>query len=410
MIHKKRDACRACGGSRFHLILPMGEMPLANSFLKTREEFDSEQFYPLDVYFCENCSLLQLLDVIDPEVLFGNYIYVTGTSQTMADHNKAYADSVIRAGHLQPHDLVIEIASNDGSLLACFDSRGIRTLGIEPATNIAKIASDKGIETMNEFFTAECAGTIVRQHGRAKVVVANNVLAHVDQTQDFLRGCFDLVSEDGFVVIEVPYLRELLQNLEYDTIYHEHLCYFSISALTQLFQRVNLGIVEIEFVSVHGGSLRVFARRESNHANSVLEMVAEEKRIGLSQIETYHAFANSVKQNRTELRQALQELRSQGKRLAAYGAPAKGNTLLNYCDIGTDLVSYTVDKSPLKVGLFTPGKHLPVRSVETLIQDQPDVVLLLAWNYAKEVMKDQMAYRNKGGRFLLPIPRPEVIQ
>ena len=410
MVHKKRQACRACGGTRFQVVLALGEIPLANSFLKGPEDFENEKFYPLDLYFCENCSLLQLLDVIHPEVLFRDYIYVTGTSETMAAHNIEYADSVIRFCELEPHNAVFEIASNDGSLLNCFQSRGLRTLGIEPAGNISRIAREKGVETVTEFFDSSCARKILEFYGPARVVIANNVLAHVDDTQDFLKGCHDLLSNDGALVIEVPYLRELLQNLEYDTIYHEHLCYFSVTALMRLFETVNLGIIRIDFVPVHGGSIRVFASRNRKHSNAVVEISGEEKQLGLTQFQTYQSFAKSVEQNRKELRELLERLRSEQKRVAAYGAPAKGNTLLNYCNIGTDLISYTVDKSPLKVGLFTPGKHLPVRSVDTLAQDRPDYVLLLAWNYAKEVLNNQQEYRSKGGRFVLPIPRPEVIE
>jgi hypothetical protein len=410
LIHKKRDTCRSCGGTRFQLVLALGEMPLANSFLKNPEDFNNEKLYPLDLYLCENCSLLQLLDVIHPEILFRDYIYVTGTSETMAAHNIEYADSVIQFGNVESQDLVMEIASNDGSLLTCFQSSGVRTLGIEPARNISRIAREKGIETVNEFFDSSCARKIREFYGPARVVIGNNVLAHVDETQDFLKGCHDLLSNDGFLVIEVPYLRELLQNLEYDTIYHEHLCYFSVTALMRLFETVNLGIVRIDSVPVHGGSIRVFAIRNGKHSSSVAELAAEEKHMGFTQFQIYESFARAVERNRNELREMLQQFQSEQRRVAAYGAPAKGNTLLNYCNIGTDLVSYTVDKSPLKVGLFTPGKHLPVRSVDTLAKEQPDYVLLLAWNYAKEVLNSQQQYRNNGGRFILPIPRPEVIE
>jgi hypothetical protein len=409
MIHKKRETCRACGGTRFDLVLALGKMPLANSFLKSRDDFENEKRYPLDLYLCENCSLLQLLDVIHPEVLFREYIYVTGTSETMVAHNSEYAASVMSFCNLDSDHLVVEIASNDGSLLTCFRAGGIRTLGIEPAANISRIAREKGIETINEFFDSTRAEKILEFYGPARVVIGNNVLAHVDDTQDFLKGCHDLLSNDGFLVIEVPYVRELLHNLEYDTIYHEHLCYFSVTALMRLLESVNLGIVRIDFVPVHGGSMRLFASSNKKHSAAVLEIAEQEKQLGLTQLKTYHSFAKAVEQNRFELHEMLQRFCSEQKRVAAYGAPAKGNTLLNYCNIGTELVSYAVDKSPLKVGLFTPGKHLPVRPVETLIQDQPDYVLILAWNYAKEVLDNQQEYRNRGGRFILPIPRPEVI-
>jgi C-methyltransferase C-terminal domain/Putative zinc binding domain/Methyltransferase domain len=407
--HQKRDTCRACDSNRLQLILPMGEMPLANAFLKTTEDFAAENFYPLNVYFCEACSLVQLLDVVDPEILFRNYIYVSGTSETMAAHYEEYANTVIELGSLGPRDLVIEIASNDGSLLNHFRRNECRTLGIEPAENISQIAREKGLDIVSEFFSFSFAQTIRESPGPAKVVIANNVLAHVDDTRDFLLGCGELLVENGFVVIEVPYLRELLGKLEYDTIYHEHLCYFSITSLLKLFETAKLGVFRISFVPIHGGSLRIFAARHLRHSNTVVEYANEESADGMRDIDRYHEFARAVERNRAQLRQMLHRLKSEGKRIAAYGAPAKGNTLLNYCDVGTDLISYTVDKSALKVGLFTPGKHIPVRHVSTLLEDQPDFVLLLAWNFAKEIMKQQQEYRNHGGRFISPLPQPEIV-
>ncbi|MCI0602004.1 class I SAM-dependent methyltransferase [bacterium] len=384
-------------------------MPLANSFLKSPEEFAAEQFYPLDLYFCENCSLVQLLDVIDPEVLFRNYIYVTGTSETMAAHNRNYAESVIESGKLEPKDLVVEIASNDGTLLNFFRLQGFRILGVEPAENISRLARENGIPTINDFFNSSCAERILSSNGPARVVLANNVLAHVDDTVGFLKGCRTLLTENGFVVLEVPYLRELLQNLEYDTVYHEHLCYFSITTLMRLCERVNLGIFRMDFVPVHGGSLRMFAAPGIDHSNSVVMLAADEEKLDMTRRRRYESFADKVQQHRTELRSLLERFKSDGRNVVAYGAPAKGNTLLNYCDIGTDLVSHTVDKSPLKVGRYTPGKHLPVRAVGSLLEEQPDYVLLLAWNFANEIMQQQQEYSRRGGRFILPLPRPEVI-
>jgi hypothetical protein len=391
-----------------HLVLPMGEMPLANSFLRSPEDFASESFFPLDLYFCENCSLLQLLDVIDPEILFRNYIYVTGTSDTMAAHNSNYAESVIESGKLDPKDLVVEIASNDGTLLNFFRLHGFRILGVEPAENISRLARESGIPTINDFFNPSCVERILSSNGHARAVFANNVLAHVDDPTGFLKGCKSLLTEDGFVVFEVPYLRELLQNLEYDTVYHEHLSYFSITTLMHLCDRVNLGISRVDFVPVHGGSVRLFAAPGLRHSNSVADLASEE--VAMTNLHCYESFAARVQQHRKELRALLESLKSEGKTIVGYGAPAKGNTLLNYCDIGTELVSYTVDKSPLKVGRYTPGKHLPVRAIDSLLEEQPDYVLLLAWNFANEIMLQQEKYRKRGGRFILPLPHPEIVQ
>ena len=275
MIHYQRTSCRACGADRLRRFLSLGPTPLANAFLRSPNEFADESLFPLDVYFCETCSLVQLVDVIDPEVLFRNYIYVTGTSDTLAAHNIQYARTIVDLLKLGADDLVVEVASNDGSLLKCFKPYGVRTLGIDPAVNIAEMASAEGIETLPQFFNSFTAGQVRASYGRAKVVIGNNVLAHVDETQDFLRGCKSLLDENGLVVIEVPYLRDLVSQLEYDTIYHEHLCYFSVHTLIRLCDAVGLCIVRMDHVPVHGGSLRMYARpheRYGTHSIDVLTL------------------------------------------------------------------------------------------------------------------------------------------
>ena len=407
-VHHKRTCCRACAGERLTPFLQLGPQPLANAFLATPDEFHGEQSYPLDVYFCESCSLVQLLDVIDPEVLFRNYIYVTGTSDTIANHNVAYARTVTDLLGLGPGDLVVEAASNDGSLLKQFQALGISSLGVEPARNIAEVARRNGIETVTHFFSAEVAVGIREAYGKAKVVIANNVLAHVDDTIDFLKGARYLLADGGMVVFEVPYLVELLNRLEYDTIYHEHLCYFSVIALCRLCESADLSIARIDRVPVHGGSLRVYASARSRHSADAMQMVDAEAQAGLNSLARYQKFAADVERSRRLLLSLLCRLREQGRSIAAYGAPAKGNTLLNYCGIDTTLVKYTVDKNERKVGLFTPGMHLPVRPVSTLEEQRPDDVLILAWNFSSEIMRQQQAYRERDGRFITPVPEPVV--
>jgi len=412
MVHRERTTCRICGNAQLQRILSLGPTPLANSFLRSADEFEDELSFPLDVYFCRTCSLVQLLDVIDPEVLFGNYIYLTGTSATIATHNVEYARTVDAIVHLKPNELVVEVASNDGSLLKCFEPYEVRTLGIEPAGNIAQIATAKGVPTVNRFFNSATALELRNAYGAARIVIANNVLAHVDDPLDFLNGCRELIDNDGLIVIEVPHLRNLLDDLEYDTIYHEHLCYFSIHALCRLSEAADLVIRRVDCVSVHGGSVRVYfglRDRHVNHGKEVLALVEEEVRAGLTQFGRYERFAAEVEQNRRRLVSLLETLRKDGKTIAGYGAPAKGNTLLNYCRIDRRLLDFTVDKNPLKVSLYTPGMHLPVLPVSSLLENQPDYVLILAWNFAEEIIGQQSEYRARGGQFIIPVPEAKVV-
>ena len=411
-IYKQRTSCRACGAATLTRFLSLGSTPLANSFLSSPEDFAKEPYLPLEVFFCEECSLVQLTHVVDPALLFRNYIYVTGTSDTIAKHNIQYAAELANLLALSPTDLVIEVASNDGSLLSCFQQYGVRTLGVEPAENIANVARSRGVETVREFFGTRTAVDIRKSYGPAKLVIANNVLAHVDDPRDFLAGCRELVSEDGLIVIEAPYLPELLDGLEYDTIYHEHLCYFSAGALLRIYDEAGLAVRCIERVSVHGGSLRIYAARaeeSKSHSESVLALVEAERQMGLMRIDPYLRFARNVERNRAALLDLLSDAKMRGKVVAGYGAPAKGNTLLNYCGIGTSLLPYTVDRNPMKVGLYTPGMHIPVREVSVLLESVPDYVLVLAWNFAAEIMRQQQAYAALGGRFILPLPEPRIV-
>jgi novobiocin biosynthesis protein NovU/D-mycarose 3-C-methyltransferase len=409
---RRRTQCRACGGSALSRFLDLGHQPLANAFLRSESEFAAEARYPLEVFVCDDCALVQLLHVVDPDILFRDYIYVTGTSETMARHNARYADTVIALCGLSDRDLVVEVASNDGSLLANFAGRGVRTLGVEPARNIAALARQRGIDTVDEFFDTDTAHRLRASHGPARCVIGNNVLAHVDDTLGFLKGMAALLAPGGLVIVEVPYLADMLHRLEYDTVYHEHLCYFSVSALVRLCERAGLCVRRVDRFPVHGGSIRLYAGLASEsreHDRDVMAMTAAERRDGLASTPRFVQFARDVAANRTALLALLEQLRADGKRVAAYGAPAKGNTLLNYCGIHTDLVPYTVDRSPHKVGRFTPGMHLPVLPVDEVERRRPDYLLLLAWNFAEEIMTQQSAHRSRGGRFIVPIPTPVIV-
>jgi SAM-dependent methyltransferase len=413
MTHHLRTTCRGCGGHSFERFLELGPTPLANSFLRSPADAATEPSYPLDVYLCRDCSLVQLLDVIDAETLFRDYIYVTGTSETMARHNVGYAEDVVSSLGLGPDSLVVEVASNDGSLLARFADHGVRILGVEPARNIAALARAAGIETVDEFFDADLGRSLRAERGSAAVVVANNVLAHVDDPVGFLSGARELIDDDGHVVTEFPYLGDFLDHLEYDTVYHEHLSYFSVIALMTLYERAGLALTRIDRRPVHGGSLRVYAARRTSrrsaHAESVVALSDEERRKGYDRADTYHAFARRVAAQRTALRTLLLDAKAAGKRIAAYGAPAKGNTMLNYCGIGNDVLDFVTDKSPHKVGRLTPGSHIPVVDAASLVERRPDLVLILAWNFADEIMRQQAEYTRNGGRFVLPIPEPRIV-
>ena len=407
-----RTTCRACGATTLQPILTLGPSPLANSLLKSTDEFAGERQFPLDLYFCTGCSLLQILDVVRPDILFRHYLYVTGTSTTIAAHNQRYAATVAELLGLTPGDLVIEIASNDGSLLRCFQAHGVRTLGIEPATNVAAMATAAGVETVNEFFNLAVAKELRATRTPARAIVANNVFAHVDDPADFLAGCRELLADDGLITIEVPYVGEFLDRLEYDTVYHEHLSYFSIAAMLHLCDRVGLKAVRIDHLPVHGGTYRFYlSRSASSHSADVLVQLARERRAGVTSLARHQQFGRDVEAGRSSLVELLEGLKAHGRKVVGYGAPAKGNTLLNYCGIDTRLLPYTVDKNPLKVGLYTPGMHIPIREVSWLAEDPepPDYILILAWNFGDEIMAQQAWHRERGGHFILPVPRPQVV-
>jgi SAM-dependent methyltransferase len=402
-------ACLACGSKERELVLDLGRTPLANSNVLPERAGAAEPRYPLQLLFCRACGLVQLSELVPPELLFSDYVYMTGASSTMVAHFGAFAVDAVRRFALGPRDLVVEIASNDGTLLAAFRALGVRVLGIEPAANLCRVAEEKSVESLARFFSETGARTLREERGPAALVCGNNVLAHVPDLLGVLRGARILTEPAGVVSIEVPWLFHLVERLEYDTVYHEHLSYFSLGALAGAFARAGLALFDVQELAVHGGSLRLLARAGVEHGPALAPFLARERALGLERAETYHAFARRVAANRTALRALLERLRAGGRRIAAYGAPAKGNTLLNYCGIGPELVEYTVDRNPMKVGKLTPGAHLPIRPVPVLAEDCPDYALILPWNIADEIVAQEAAYRGKGGRFLVPIPEPKVL-
>lgn len=402
-------ACLSCGAPHPGLVLSLGETPLANRFVAAADLARPEPRFPLELLFCEACGLVQLSTHVDPEVLFRDYVYVTGTSSTMeAHHRRLAADRVAKDG-LRRGSLVVDVASNDGSLLKTFLPYGVRVLGVEPARNLGALAREAGVPSVDRFFGAETARDLRKEHGPAALVTANNVMAHVPDLNGFVEGLRILTEGGGTVSVEAPYLGPMLDGLEWDTIYHEHLSYFSVRPVADVFARHGLGIVELAPQAVHGGTMRYVARAGVPHAPVVAAALAEERARGFEDPGTYRAFAERVARNRVEVKGFLVELKRAGRSVAAYGAPAKGNTLLNACGVGTDLVAFCVDRNPLKVGKYTPGMHLPVLPVGELKARRPDATLLLPWNLADEIAAQEAAYRAAGGRFFVPLPSPRFV-
>ena len=406
------DCCRFCGSTLKHTFVDLGMSPLCESYVNPEQLNQMEPFYPLHVYVCSNCFLVQLQEYVSPQEIFSHYAYFSSYSDTWLQHAKNYTEKVIARFGLHSSSQVVEIASNDGYLLQYFASKGIPVLGIEPAANVAEVAIKKDIPTVVKFFGRNTAGELAAAGKQANLLVGNNVLAHVPDINDFVAGCKILLLPEGVITMEFPHLMRLMEGNQFDTIYHEHFSYLSLLAVEKIFTAHGLTIFDVEELSTHGGSLRIYASHAEDTSKPITQQVKElrtrEEAAGFSNLKHYFSFGEKVKETKFNLLEFLISAKREGKSIAGYGAPGKGNTLLNYCGIREDFIDYTVDRNPFKQGKFLPGTHIPIFHPNKIQETKPDYLLILPWNLKNEVMLQMSYVRDWGGKFVVPIPEVNV--
>jgi hypothetical protein len=408
----RRHDCRLCGSTALSLVLQLEPTPLANALVPRSQLGEPQPVFPLDVFLCDDCKHLQLLDVIDRRVLYEHYVYVSGTSPVFVEHFRQYADSLLARYASEQGILAVDIGSNDGTLLSFFKQAGCRVLGVDPALEIAADANSRGIPTIVDFFSPKLATQIVEKHGTASIVTANNLFAHLDDISAFLEGIRTLIGRDGVFAFEVSYLGDVIEKALFDTIYHEHLDYHSVAPLVRLFEAHGLELIDASRIDTHGGSLRAIVQTAGGGrqiAPSVKELVEEEDRIGLNRADTYVAFASRIDNIGQELRSLLKRIKLDGKSIAGYGAPAKATTLMYHFGIGPDVVDYIVDDSPWKQSLYSPGLHIPIVPSSFIGETKPDYILILAWNFASSIIQRNSAFQATGGRFIIPLPDVQLV-
>ncbi|RUT33268.1 class I SAM-dependent methyltransferase [Paenibacillus zeisoli] len=406
------QSCRFCGEALTQNFVDLGMSPLSNSFIKPEHVYAAETFLPLHAFVCSHCYLVQLEDYESPDHIFQDYAYFSSFSESWLRHAQSYVHKMMSEYPIGTNSQVVEIASNDGYLLQYFKDNEVPVLGIEPARNVAQVAIDKGIPTISEFFGRELANDLSAKGNQADLLLGNNVLAHVPDINDFVAGMKILLKPDGIITMEFPHLMKLIENVQFDTIYHEHFSYLSFTAVNQIFQKHGLQLFDVEELPTHGGSLRVFVKHEQDQSKRVQERVQsllnEEEEFGIKSMRVYEMFGQKVKKVKRDILEFLIKAKNEGKTVVGYGAPAKGNTLLNYCGIGTDFIDFTVDRSPYKQGLFLPGTHIPIHSPEQISEAKPDYVFILPWNLEEEIMNQLSYIREWGGQFIIPIPEVVV--
>ncbi len=403
-------ACRSCGHTDLGPVLDLGTTALADRMLHESQLDEIEPKFPLKVVFCPACSLMQILETVDPTMLFDeDYPYFSSFSNYLLEHSKKNVLELIERRGLGAGSLVVDLASNDGYLLKNYVDNGIPVLGIDPVPALCEAAEKIGVPSMAEFFGIDFAEKLAAEGKQADIIHANNVLAHVADTNGFVAGIAALLKPEGMAVIEFPYVRDLIDHCEFDTIYHEHLCYFSVTAVDNLLRRHGLFLNDVWRLPIHGGSLRLFIEKTDAPLESVTGLLAQEKELGIDHIDYYREFSRRVENLKDSLLEMLRDLKGRGKSIAAYGAAAKGSTMINFAGIGTDVLDFVADKNVHKQGRYMPGQHVPIVAAEKIAERQPDFVLLLPWNLENEILAQEQAFRDKGGKFIIPVPEPRIV-
>ncbi len=410
-MNKKK--CRFCNESLKNVFVDLGMSPLSNAYLAEDKVENSEIFYPLKAYVCHKCLLVQLQEFESPKHIFGEYAYFSSYSNSWLEHAREYTEMAIQRFNISKNSLVVELASNDGYLLKNFKNNDIPVIGIEPAENVAKVAIEEGIPTSIDFFGVELAQKMVDAGSSADLIIGNNVLAHVPNINDFVGGIKLLLKPTGVATIEFPHLLQLMNQNQFDTIYHEHFSYFSFLSVSKIFQHHGMHIFDVEELPTHGGSLRLYITHDDTEnfktSKRVADLVDKESKSGLDHLNTYRKYSQKVSKWKRDLLLELIKLKNKGGKIVGYGAAAKGNTLLNYCGARTDIIDYVVDRNPYKVGKYLPGTHIPVKHIDNIKKDKPDYLFILPWNLKNEIIEQNSFIRNWGGKFIIPVPEVQII-